>query len=79
MSISCLVRLKRVLIGIGLSPDTKSRIFEPLFTTKLKGAGLGLSIVANIVRRHGGSISVESIEGAGSTFRISIPLRFDSW
>jgi signal transduction histidine kinase len=60
--------------GKGISEDIKERIFEPLFTTKVKGIGLGLSIVANIVRRHGGTISVDSKIARGTTFRIEIPI-----
>ena len=62
--------------GIGMSKEVKSRVFEPFFTTKLKkGSGLGLSICYGIVKEHGGSIWVESEEGKGTTFFISLPLR----
>ncbi|HSR13444.1 MAG TPA: ATP-binding protein, partial [Thermodesulfobacteriota bacterium] len=60
--------------GNGISPEDRARIFEPFFSTKRKGTGLGLSIVHQIVEQHGGDISVESREGEGTTFRISLPV-----
>jgi PAS domain S-box-containing protein len=61
--------------GMGISPENKNRIFDPFFTTKDmgKGTGLGLSTVQNIIQVHGGTITVESAIGAGSTFRIYLP------
>jgi len=61
--------------GGGISPDQINHIFEPFYTTKKKGTGLGLMIVQRIVRQHGGHIEVESDVGQGTTFRISLPLR----
>jgi PAS domain S-box-containing protein len=61
--------------GGGIAPDDISHIFEPFYTTKKKGTGLGLMIVQRIVRQHGGRIEVESNVGQGTTFRISLPLR----
>lgn len=60
--------------GKGMSEDVRSRIFEPLYTTKLRGTGLGLAIVEGIVKRHEGRISVTSVQRAGTTFTIVIPL-----
>jgi len=62
--------------GKGMSPEVADRIFEPFYTTKGvgKGTGLGLSITYNIMQKHGGSISVESEEGKGTTFTIELPV-----
>lgn len=59
--------------GGGMSPDHLSRIFEPYFTTKTAGTGLGLLIVRRIVREHGGELSIESKEGEGLTLTIRLP------
>lgn len=60
--------------GVGMDTDTLSRIFEPYFTTKPDGTGLGLSVVYGIVKAAGGFVSVESQPGKGSTFRVLLPL-----
>jgi len=59
--------------GRGMTPDVLARIFDPFFSTKAKGRGLGLSAVMGIVQAHGGGIAVRSTPGAGTTFRIVIP------
>lgn len=59
--------------GQGMAPETKARIFEPLFTTKQQGTGLGLAIVENLVRQHGGTITLESTLGTGTTFTVRLP------
>jgi two-component system, sporulation sensor kinase E len=60
--------------GGGIPPEKINRIFEPFYTTKKKGTGLGLMIVQRIVRAHGGRIELESHVGKGTTFRIWLPL-----
>jgi len=59
--------------GRGMSRETQEKIFEPFFSTKEKGTGLGLAIVFNIIKRHRGDISVESREGQGTSFIITLP------
>lgn len=61
--------------GGGISPDHMSSIFQPYFTTKTKGSGLGLLIVRRIVRAHGGEVDLVSNEGIGLTLTIRLPLR----
>jgi PAS domain S-box-containing protein len=62
--------------GAGILPEHMNRLFEPFFTTKAAGVGtgLGLSIAYGIVRGHGGRIEVRSQAGAGSTFRVVLPV-----
>lgn len=60
--------------GSGVPPDKLEHLFEPFFTTKASGGGLGLSILQTIVLRHGGSVSVDSEPGLGSTFTVALPL-----
>ena len=59
--------------GGGIPQEQIARIFEPFYTTKKKGSGLGLMIVQRIVRAHGGKIEVESRVGQGTNFRIWLP------
>ena len=61
--------------GTGMTPEVRSRIFDPFFTTKGKtGMGLGLAVSFGIIRRHDGTIEVESEAEQGTTFRISLPV-----
>ena len=60
--------------GYGIPPENMNRLFEPLFTTKAKGIGLGLAVSKNLLEANGGSIEVESEAGKGSTFTITLPL-----
>jgi two-component system cell cycle sensor histidine kinase/response regulator CckA len=59
--------------GCGLTDDEMEKIFEPFFSTKFIGRGLGLPVVLGIVKAHGGAITVDSRPGAGTTFRVLIP------
>jgi signal transduction histidine kinase len=61
--------------GPGIPAAVRGRLFDPFFTTKKEGTGLGLSISQKIVRDHGGTITVSSVEGKGTTFQISLPLK----
>ena len=60
--------------GSGIPDDVLEKIFEPLFTTKAKGIGLGLSITKDIVEKHGGSVEIHSKVGKGTTFIIKLPV-----
>ncbi|HYU27324.1 MAG TPA: ATP-binding protein, partial [Thermoanaerobaculia bacterium] len=60
--------------GCGMSEETLRHIFEPLFTTKGSGTGLGLAVAHQVVERHGGEIFAESTAGAGTTFHLLIPI-----
>ncbi len=60
--------------GSGIPPDKIETIFNPFVTTKQDGVGLGLAIVAKIVDGHGGKMTVDSEQGKGSTFRITLPI-----
>jgi signal transduction histidine kinase len=61
--------------GSGISPDDIGKIFQPYFTTKDVGIGLGLAITERIIKEHGGGIEVESKVGSGTTFTVSLPLQ----
>ena len=59
--------------GMGIQPEHLPRVFEPYFTTKKGGSGLGMATAHSIVRRHGGHITVDSELGVGTTFRVYLP------
>ena len=60
--------------GVGIPAALVSRIFEPLYTTKPGGTGLGLYIVREILVAHGGGVTVDSVEGQGTTFVLTFPV-----
>jgi two-component system NtrC family sensor kinase len=66
--------------GVGIPEEIRNKIFEAFFTTKqkVKGVGLGLSVCYGIIKDHGGDIKVESQEGKGTTFAISLPIQSQS-
>jgi PAS domain S-box-containing protein len=59
--------------GIGMEPETLQRAFEPLFTTRARGTGIGLAIVKKVVNEHGGDVSLESTIGEGTRVLIALP------
>ena len=59
--------------GVGMTPHVKKKLFEPFFSTKEGGSGLGLSTVYSVVHQHGGVVAVDSEEGVGTTFRVYYP------
>jgi CheY-like chemotaxis protein len=59
--------------GSGIAPEHVSRIFDPYFTTKELGSGLGLASLHSIIKRHGGAVTVSSLPGAGTTFTLFLP------
>ena len=67
------VRLSVADTGPGIAADKLDKIFEPLFTTKAKGVGLGLPTVRKLVEQHGGTIDVESTVDQGTTFTVWLP------
>ena len=59
--------------GIGISEEHLPKIFDPYFTTKRKGSGLGLATSYSIMKNHGGTMTVQSEPGVGTTFHIYLP------
>lgn len=79
VSISCHASISQVTIiiqdtGIGMTPEQLSRLWEPLFTTKPNGMGLGTCIAWQIIVNHGGSIRAESTPAVGTTITIELPV-----
>jgi len=64
--------------GPGIPPHVQQQLFNPFFTTKAEGTGLGLPISVRIVEEHGGTIEMQSRVGEGSTFRVLLPLVGDN-
>jgi signal transduction histidine kinase len=69
-----MLRVEVADTGCGISPENQARLFHEFFTTKDRGYGLGLHIVDTIVKRHGGTIEVESQVGEGTTFTLRLPI-----
>jgi PAS domain S-box-containing protein len=63
--------------GEGMTTETLAKLWSPLFTTKAKGMGFGMAITKRLVEAHGGSISVETKVGKGSTFTVTLPIKHD--
>ena len=61
--------------GTGIAQEAQARLFEPFFTTRRQGTGLGLALVRAVAEAHGGSVQAHSTPGAGSEFVMSVPLR----
>ncbi len=59
--------------GVGIRKEHLTKIFDPYFTTKQKGSGLGLATTYSIIKKHGGHISVQSVLGSGTTFHVYLP------
>ncbi len=64
--------------GVGMTPGVLENIFDPFYTVKIDGTGLGLAVSQKIVEDHGGSIQVKSEQGVGATFEVRLPLVDDS-
>jgi len=64
--------------GPGIPADILGKVFDPFFTTKSRGSGLGLATSYSIIEKHGGRIEVESVHGAGATFRVHLPATLKS-
>jgi len=61
--------------GEGIAPSDIAHVFEPFFSTKSEGTGLGLALVHRVVQEHGGDIDVRSSPGLGTTFTLTLPSR----
>ncbi len=70
----CYVLLEVSDTGDGMSEETLQKIFDPLFTTKITGRGLGLASLLNVVQRHNGAVEVKSEPGHGTVFRVYFPV-----
>jgi signal transduction histidine kinase len=69
-----LVQLDVIDTGSGMTPEQMGKLFEPLFTTKARGIGLGLAVSRSLVHANGGAISAVSIPGGGTTMSVSLPI-----
>jgi signal transduction histidine kinase len=68
------VRLRVIDSGVGIPREVLPRLFDPFYTTRADGTGLGLSISQSIIQEHGGTISIASREGRGTTVVVELPL-----
>jgi PAS domain S-box-containing protein len=64
--------------GCGMDDDTKRKIFEPFYTTKFTGRGLGMSAVLGIIKAHNGALQLESHKGEGTTFKVYLPVQIST-
>jgi signal transduction histidine kinase len=60
--------------GFGIAEDTRDRLFDPFFSTKTEGLGMGLAIVRSIIQGHGGTITAEDVDGEGACFEFVLPV-----
>ena len=79
LTLGCTVEKQHLVLSVtdtgqGIAPENLNHIFDPYFTTKGQGTGLGLATVHKIMEAHGGSISVTSEPGQGAVFRLLLPL-----
>ena len=65
--------------GTGITPEAMQKLFEPLFTTKLRGIGLGLAVSKKLAEANGGRIAVSSEPGQGATFTVYLPVKGSKW
>lgn len=70
------VKISFIDTGVGIAPENMHRLFEPLFTTKERGIGFGLAICKIIVKKHGGTITIESEFGKGTEVTVIFPIKF---
>jgi PAS domain S-box-containing protein len=64
--------------GVGISEESRDRLFDHFFTTKAQGLGMGLAIVRSIVQSHGGTIAAENVEGGGARFYFALPAKLEA-
>jgi signal transduction histidine kinase len=67
------IRFEVADTGPGIAPEALGQIFEPYFSTKETGIGLGLALTKKLIEDHGGQITVESVVGMGTTFTVTLP------
>ncbi|MDC7222168.1 MAG: ATP-binding protein [Spirochaetales bacterium] len=83
LKVSCVLKDNHIVLSVGdtgkgIPPEEREKIFEPYFTTKDTGTGLGLTVVYKIIKEHGAEIDLHSKEGQGTTFWISFPVPQES-